>query len=64
MKIFINEPTTQKMPAFYNFMGGFSLIRSMQSLDKFFSAPRHWRGKITVQDESEGEVRIIVKARR
>lgn len=52
MSTFINEPLVQKLPAFYNFMGGFgadSFLRSVNSLNKLTITPRHWRGnKIAV----------------
>lgn len=50
MSIYLNEPLVQKLPAFYNFMGGWDFVRSTQGLSKLTSAPRHWRGtKIDVR---------------
>lgn len=43
--IYINEPLIQKLPAFYNFMGGLDFIGSVQKLNKLVSAPRHWLGR-------------------
>lgn len=43
--IYINEPLRQKLPAFYEFMGGLNgLIKNSQELNKLFTQPRHWRG--------------------
>lgn len=57
MSTFINEPLVQKLPAFYNFMGGLgpdSFLRSVNSLNKLFDKPKHWRGtKIKVVDRSQ-----------
>lgn len=55
--VYINEPLTQKLPPFYNFMGGMSgLIKSYQRLKKLLDEPRHWRGtKIEVQDANTNE---------
>ena len=42
--IYINEPLTQKLPAFYRFMGGWEFVRSTQKLKKLVNTPRHWTG--------------------
>ena len=42
--IYINEPLTQKLPAFYRFMGGWEFVRSTQKLKKLVNTPRHWNG--------------------
>jgi hypothetical protein len=43
--LYINEPLTQKLPAFYNFMGGLDFAGSLQKLNKLTAQPRHWRGR-------------------
>ena len=49
--LYINEPLTQHMPMFYNFMGGMDFLRSTQALSKLSAKPRHWKGtRIHVTD--------------
>lgn len=49
MNTYINEPLVQKLPVFYNFMGGNDFLKSVQALGKLTAQPRHWRGtKIAV----------------
>lgn len=49
--LYINEPLTQKLPVFYNFMGGLDFVKSVQKLGKLTARPRHWRGrKIAVRN--------------
>lgn len=41
---YINEPTTQKLPYFVQFMGGWHFVRSTQALERIIARARHWRG--------------------